>query len=286
MEKEGDIDDFIATVRRAILYMGTVGLFGEWHPLMVWLNARLGVRHAGIVLDEKGSESLSRAEQAMPVDEKTAKSDTFVSKLIQAKWTGKMDKVEIVDSIGANIAAGSDTTAITLSAAFYYLYSDKEVLARLRAELDAADTSEPVTFEEAQKLAYLQAVIKEALRIHPAVGYILRRTVPEGGAELAGRHFPQGVSLCHNSIRSKANVHSQTQVGVSAWVLHHNENVTGVDHARFRPERWLEGDETSKTKAAMSFAVSQRLGLPCGAIVANIVTTVRRRLAHLSGQEH
>ncbi|EMD97561.1 hypothetical protein COCC4DRAFT_148406, partial [Bipolaris maydis ATCC 48331] len=44
-------------------------------------------------------------------------------------------------------------------------------------------------------LPYLQAVIKEVLRIHSAVGYILRRMVPEGGAELAGRHFPQGVSI-------------------------------------------------------------------------------------------
>lgn len=50
-------------------------------------------------------------------------------------------------------------------------------------------------------MSYLQAVIKEALRMHPAVGTILARTVPEGGAHLAGCYFPAGVSgIIHEDI--------------------------------------------------------------------------------------
>lgn len=90
--------------------------------------------------------------------------------------------------------------------------------------------SDPVTFKEAQAMPYLQAVIAEALRIHPAVGYILERTTPEGGTELAGRYFPGGV-----------------RVGVSAWALHQDPELYGKDVDVFRPERFLETN--SKTSS-------------------------------------
>ena len=59
---------------------------------------------------------------------------------------------------------------------------------------DESNVSDPVTWKEAQNMPYLQAVIQETLRIHSAAGYILERTVAEGGVELAGRWFPEGVS--------------------------------------------------------------------------------------------
>ena len=54
--------------------------------------------------------------------------------------------------------------------------------------------SSPVTFQEAQKLPFLQACIKEGLRIHPVTGLPLARVVPDGGATIAGQFFPANVS--------------------------------------------------------------------------------------------
>lgn len=70
-----------------------------------------------------------------------------------------------------------------------------------------------------------QAVIKEALRLHPGVSLPLERVVPEEGAELCGVFLPGG-----------------TVVGIHAWVIHHNEDIFGKDTYTFRPERWLEAD--------------------------------------------
>jgi cytochrome P450 len=67
----------------------------------------------------------------------------------------------------------------------------------VRREIDEAfqghGLTDIVTFQEGQKLVYLQAVIKEALRCHAAVGTILSRVVPAGGAHIAGQFFPGGV---------------------------------------------------------------------------------------------
>jgi cytochrome P450 len=72
------------------------------------------------------------------------------------------------------------------------------ILARqARTEIDDALRdgliSRPITFKESQGLVYLQACIKEGLRLHPATGLPLARVVPKEGAMLSGIHFPAGV---------------------------------------------------------------------------------------------
>jgi hypothetical protein len=66
-------------------------------------------------------------------------------------------------------ATGSDTTATAVQTTFLYLITNPRVLSKLRAEIAAASASVPITDAEARKLPYLQAVIKEGLRIWPPV---------------------------------------------------------------------------------------------------------------------
>ncbi|KAI1615398.1 cytochrome P450 [Exophiala viscosa] len=137
-----------------------------------------------------------------------------------------------------NVAAGSETTSITLNSIFYYLMKDPQRLHKLQTEIDEAvqsgQASDPITFAQAQKLPYLQAVIKEGLRMHPATGLPIWRTVPEGGATIAGVEFRAGAN-----------------VGINSWVAHHNKDVFGEDAALFRPERWLSSTSSPEQLAAM-----------------------------------
>lgn len=141
----------------------------------------------------------------------------------------------LVQTMAVSMAfAGSETTAISLGAVFYYLLRTPTALRRLRAELDAAGragafadcTTGLVTWHESQKLPYLDACIKEAFRLHPAAGLPMERIVPAQGVDIAGHFVPGG-----------------TIVGCSAWVLHRNKDIFGDDVDVYRPERWLV-DET------------------------------------------
>lgn len=115
-------------------------------------------------------------------------------------------------------------------------------MAALRQEIDKMQFEEPtaVSWKEAQDMPYLQACIKEALRLHPAVGMPLERVVPDGGLAIGGHWFRPG-----------------TVVGINAWALHRNREVFGEDAEHWRPERWIEAPpESLKRMDRASLAVS------------------------------
>ncbi|RAO66033.1 uncharacterized protein BHQ10_002045 [Talaromyces amestolkiae] len=120
----------------------------------------------------------------------------MVKKFIDAQRR-KDDNKGITDwdislNAGANIGAGSDTTAITLSSIVYFIYQNPQVLEKVRDEIETARLAPIPTFQSVQQLPYLQAVIKEVTRVNPASGLPLWREVPKGGAVLCGQYFPEG----------------------------------------------------------------------------------------------
>lgn len=74
------------------------------------------------------------------------------------------------ESFGA-LFAGSDTTAISFRSLFYHLMHSPSVYERLQKEVDLAVNEGrlgmPATYKQASQLPFLNACIKEALRIHP-----------------------------------------------------------------------------------------------------------------------
>lgn len=128
--------------------------------------------------------------------------------------------------------AGSDTTAISLRALFYYLCKNPRTYNTLVDEILASDArgelSEFITYNEAQRMPYFQACMREALRMHPAVGQLLERIVPAEGVTVSGHFLPGG-----------------TIVGMNPWVAARDKNVYGKDADVFRPERWLDVDEAT-----------------------------------------
>lgn len=108
-----------------------------------------------------------------------------------------------------------------------YLLTTPSALHKLRAEMDQGikdgRISSPVTNAEAKELPYLQAVIKEGLRMHPPFIGLLAKEVPPQGEVIKGRFVPGG-----------------TKIGHSIWHAQRSEKVYGSDAEVFRPERWLE----------------------------------------------
>ena len=124
--------------------------------------------------------------------------------------------------------AGSDTTATSTRVTLLHIITNPLVYSRLQREIDAAiasgNISSPIQVSEASKLPYLQACIKEGLRIFPPVGSLRERVVPPSGDEICGFQVPGRVNIGFN-LRSMQR-----------------HAVFGADPDVFRPERWLEAD--------------------------------------------
>jgi len=125
----------------------------------------------------------------------------MLSKLmeISAKKPTEVDQTIVISMAASNVFAGSDTTAIALRSIFYHLLKNPRCIRRLLEEINnvvgTMDTARPVTFDQANNMPYLQAVMNEALRIHSIIGQSLPRVVPEGGLQVESHWLPQGVKL-------------------------------------------------------------------------------------------
>ncbi len=136
----------------------------------------------------------------------------------------ELSREDAETEVMVQILAGSDTTAGAIRATMLHILTNPPVLAKLLAEIKGADISDPIQDSEARKLPYLQAVIKEGLRIHPPVTGLQSKYVPAGGDTLNGYYVPAG-----------------TKVGSSAWGVFLDKGLWGPDARVFRPERFLEG---------------------------------------------
>jgi cytochrome P450 len=197
MRTGGDIQGILDAIHQNLAYSSRMCLFNELHAWLGLLNHSLGRRSAFENINDYVKARLAERQDSLALGKAEVRSD-FIQKLIDLRAEGKIDDADVFNTINVNIAAGSDTTGLTLSAAIYHLCHSPDSVQKLRDEIDDLTSqgklSNPVTFSEAQKMPYLQAVIKETFRVHPGVGLPLPRVVPSGGAEIAGTFFPEGVS--------------------------------------------------------------------------------------------
>ncbi len=122
-----------------------------------------------------------------------------------------MTDQELRDELVTLLVAGHETTATGLAWAFELLLRTPTVLARLRESLDAGEDD------------YLDAVVKEALRLRPVIPGV-GRVVRGEPFELGGYSVPPGV-----------------EINPSISVIHRREDRYPAA-GEFRPERFLEPD--------------------------------------------
>lgn len=222
---------------------------------MPWLDRFLKKNPILLYFSKPSGKFMIRArrllQKRMDQGETDSSRRDFLSRFLEAQ----KDHPDIVTDqvllgyISNPLFAGSDTTATVLSTVIYYVLKNQTVLAKLQSELDAAKLSFPVSWKSAQELPYMDAVIKEALRIHPVLGGIMPRVVPQKGLQLPdGRTLPPG-----------------TVVGVSSWMVHRDEGIFGDDAENFVPDRWLQRANESKADFEARLGAMGRTILTWGA---------------------
>lgn len=155
-----------------------------------------------------------------------AGGNDLLSRLISAMDEDgtQMTPQQLRDETMTLFLAGHETTALTLSWTWYLLAQNPAAEARLHQELSrvlAAREPRPLEAKDAESLPYLDAVIRESLRLYPPA-YLIARLAIEP-FDLADYSFPAGTTIL-----------------MSQWVTHRDPRYFPEPLA-FRPERWLDG---------------------------------------------
>jgi cytochrome P450 len=199
-----------------IIYMSTHPALESVAPFK-WLLKRREATDALLyqqIAERRRDPSTDRA------GERQSERKDVLAMLMQARDEDgqPMTDRELRDELMTALAAGHETTATALCWAFERILSTPGVYAKLREELDGIGGLD-ASPERIAALPYLDATIKEVLRLRPVVpvvGRVLKQPITLGGYEL-----PAG-----------------TTVGACIYLAHRNPDVYPEPDA-FRPERFL-----------------------------------------------
>jgi cytochrome P450 len=218
--------------------------------------AELGVfRRVLDPADELIYQEIRRRRAAPDLEER----DDVLSLLLQARHEDgrPMSDKELRDELMTLLVAGHETSATSLAWALEALVRHPAALARLRDEVDSGED------------AYLDAVLKETLRLRPVVALVLRRLTEP--MEIGGRLLPAGVT-----------------VAPSIYLLHRRPDVY-PDPRAFRPERFLERPPGTYTWIPFGGGVRRCLGASFAqfemkVVLRELVTRLELRAARPQGE--
>lgn len=156
-------------------------------------------------------------------------------------------KDELFGESESLIIAGSDTTAISTAAAFFYLSRNPPIQKRLAKEIALAFSSadDIKSGTALYSCQYLRAFIDETLRMSPPVPADLSREVEKGGITVDGQYIPEGM-----------------KVSAASYCLHHNPEFYR-EPFKFRPERWIV-DEPGVSAESVALARSAFMAFSAG----------------------
>lgn len=151
----------------------------------------------------------------------------------------------VLSDVQVIVSAGLETLSGVLRLLLYHVFSNPEILRRLRAELAAVKTDssggDAMKLKQLEQLPYLTSVIMEALRLSPAIGTRMARIAPDRDLLYGDWRIPAG-----------------TPVGMTAILMHTDETIY-PEPLSFNPNRWEHGARKKLEKVFAPFSRGTRI---------------------------
>nr|QNS29951.1 cytochrome P450 [Nothapodytes nimmoniana] len=218
-------------VMRDFMYFLGVNVLADAVPLLGWLD--WGGNEKAMKRTAKEMEELvcgwleehhRKRNSAMAMDAPSNDQD-FMDVMLSAasgsEFTGFDADTVVKATCLSLIAGGSDTTTVMLTWALSLLMNNPNALQKAQEELDVHVGKEKrVNESDINNLVYLQAIIKETLRMYPVAPLLTPREFIED-CNIRSYNIPKGTRLCLNL--------SKLQRDPNVW----------SDPLEFKPERFL-----------------------------------------------
>ncbi|PBK92245.1 cytochrome P450 [Armillaria gallica] len=153
----------------------------------------------------------------------------------------KMDDTEIDSQLATFVLAGHDTTANTMAWLLYELSLHPEDQAKIRGEISQAKSNAPgaLTSNDYDSMLWLNACIKETLRLHPLAHCLFREPAQDDILPLSEPVIISDGKSCSQIPIPKGQI-------VLASIYTYNR-FWGDDAEKWNPNRFLDGRDTKQT---------------------------------------
>ncbi|CAF2130485.1 cytochrome P450 71A16 [Brassica napus] len=220
---EGTVD--IKTVVRTFSRVFGTFPVAEYIPSLAWIDWIRRLDGKAEEVSKTFDDFLEKVVQEHDLDVDKKKSG-FVDRLlsIQREQTTPFvfDRSDIKLIILDMFIGGTATTSSLLEWTLTELVRHPECVKKLRDEICSVSAHNSyVNEDDVEKMNYLNAIVKETLRLHPPLSIIVPRLLSED-VRLRGYDIAAG-----------------TQVMINAWAIQRDKATWGPDAEEFKPERHL-----------------------------------------------
>ncbi|XP_021720167.1 cytochrome P450 71A3-like [Chenopodium quinoa] len=227
--KYGENIDFKEVLKEFVELLGAFDV-GDFIPWLAWVNRFNGMNKRldkvakgfDLILENILKEHLDRLSGNYNVNNNETKD--FVDVLLEIQKENSagfsLERESIKALILDAFAAGTDTNYTLLEWAMTELLRNPRVMEELQKEVRGIGYKDHITEDDLEKMKYLEAVIKETLRLHPPIPLLVPREATQdvriNGYEIAAR----------------------TLVFVNVWAIQ-RDPITWQEPEEFRPDRFL-----------------------------------------------
>nr|UVI58166.1 cytochrome P450 monooxygenase [Aspergillus subramanianii] len=187
-------------------------------------------------------ENEEQAKEEFEMNKLSQEPALFKEMVAKAPDTPDINEKRILHEYITIVAAGTETTAHTMTICTFHVLNDKQILRKLRAELDESfPGNKEMDLQTLEQLPYLTGIIYEGLRLSYGLSHRLQRICPTD-------------PLKYNDIVIPPN----TSIGMSSVLIHHDESLFPDSHT-FIPERWTDLEERKRlNRYLVSFSKGAR----------------------------
>lgn len=256
IEQEQDVMSIIRSIHAGFYQMASMGYVpGQ----MIWINNPVTqtilsvverLMQSGSSFDTFGKWMVDQLMKRLSESEGTERKADMLDHYIAMKEPdgSKATVPSILAETGNIIGAGADTTSIGIRAVLAQLVLHPGDYLQVREEVDKAYAEggfapgySGIPYLVAEKLTFLNACVKEALRLHPSILWQLPRQAPANGVRIAGHYIP-----------------SSATISMSPIAQNRDRSVFGADADEWRPTRWMtsKGSDPAQIREMDKFNVT------------------------------
>jgi len=244
-EKPNELNDAFATMFRAGEQLSLLPIIQNFVPILQVIPTKRAknIAIAQTTMARIGRQLLSDSKASITASEKAGEKNTvhgrdLLSLLVRANTatdlsdSQRMSDEDVLAQVPTFLVAGHETTSTATTWALFALTQAPETQTKLREELLRIPTDSP-SMEELSSLPYLDAVVRETLRIHSPVPSSVRVAMEDDIIPLNTPFVDKNGQTQHGIKVTKGDT-----IFIPILAINRSKAIWGEDATAFRPERW------------------------------------------------